>query len=169
MKVAFSTGLVPAVPHLERAVAIAPKFAMAYRNRPERWCLFRSERAGDENNGRRFLNADDHPAVRTVMRLLFDKNGFEVCGEPVNGLDAIEKAQRIHPDLIVLDFCMPVMDGIEASRQLTRLMPGIPLLMFTSHVSKVMEEDAREAGIRRIIAKGESFQRLIDDARELLI
>jgi hypothetical protein len=47
-------------------------------------------------------------------------------------------------------------------------MPDIPLMMFTSHVSKVMEEDARKAGIRRIIAKGESFQRLTDDARELL-
>ena len=116
----------------------------------------------------RILIADDHAGVRTVLRSLFDKNGFEVCGEAVNGQDAIEKAQEFHPDLIVLDFCMPVMDGLEASRQLTRLMPDIPLMMFTSHVSKVMEEDARKAGIRRIIAKGESFQRLTDDARELL-
>jgi two-component system chemotaxis response regulator CheY len=99
---------------------------------------------------------------------LFDKNGFEVCGEAVNGLDAIAKAEEFHPDLIVLDFCMPVMDGLEASRQLTKLMPGVPLMMFTSHVDKNMEEDARKAGIRRIIAKGEPFQRLMDDARELL-
>jgi two-component system, chemotaxis family, chemotaxis protein CheY len=116
----------------------------------------------------RILIADDHAAVRTALRSLFDENGFEGCGEAVNGLDAIEKAQEFHPDLIVLDFCMPVMDGLEASRQLTRLMPDIPLMMFTSHVSKVMEEDAREAGIRRIVAKGESFQRLMDDARDLL-
>jgi chemotaxis response regulator CheB len=68
---------------------------------------------------------------------LFDASGFEVGGEGVNGLDAIAKAQEFHPDLIVLDFCMPVMDGLEASRQLTRLMPDIPLMMFTSHVSKV--------------------------------
>jgi hypothetical protein len=47
-------------------------------------------------------------------------------------------------------------------------MPDIPLMMFTSHVDKVMEEDARKAGMHRIVAKGESFQRLIDDARELL-
>jgi hypothetical protein len=50
----------------------------------------------------------------------------------------------------------------------SRLMPGVPLMMFTSHVDKVMEEDARKAGIRRIVAKGESFQRLMDDARALL-
>jgi two-component system chemotaxis response regulator CheY len=116
----------------------------------------------------RILIADDHAAVRTVLRSLFDKNGFEVCGEAVNGLDAIAKAEEFHPDLIVLDFCMPVMDGLEASRQLTKLMPDVPLMMFTSHVSKVMEEDALKAGIRRIIAKGESFQRLMDDAKELL-
>jgi CheY-like chemotaxis protein len=63
---------------------------------------------------------------------------------------------------------MPVMDGLEASRQLTKLMPDVPLMMFTSHVSKVMEEDALKSGIRRIIAKGESFQRSMDDAKELL-
>jgi CheY-like chemotaxis protein len=83
-------------------------------------------------------------------------------------LDAIEKAQEFRPDSIVLDFGMPVMDGLEAPRQLTRRMPDIPLMMFTSHVDKVMEEDARKAGMHRIVAKGESFQRLIDDARELL-
>ena len=116
----------------------------------------------------RILIADDHAAVRTVLRSLFDKHGFEVCGEAVNGLDAIEKAEEFRPDSIVLDFCMPVMDGLEASRQLTRRMPEIPLMMFTSHVDKVMEEDARKAGMHRIVAKGESFQRLIDDARELL-
>jgi CheY-like chemotaxis protein len=71
-------------------------------------------------------------------------------------------------DLIVLDFCMPVMDGFEASRQLTKLMPDVPLLMLTSHVGKVMKEDALKAGIRRIIAEGEFFKRLMDDARELL-
>jgi two-component system chemotaxis response regulator CheY len=116
----------------------------------------------------RILIADDSPAVRTALRALFDKNGFKVCGEAVNGLDAIEKAQEFHPDLIVLDFCMPVMDGLEASRRLTKLMPDVPLLMLTSHVGKVMEEDALKAGIRRIAAKGGSFQRLMDDARELL-
>jgi two-component system chemotaxis response regulator CheY len=116
----------------------------------------------------RILIADDHAAVRTVLRSLFDKNGFEVCGEAINGLDALQKAQEFHPDLIALDFCMPVMDGLEASRQLTKLMPDVPLLMLTSHVGKVMEEDALKAGIRRIAAKGGSFQRLMDDARELM-
>jgi two-component system chemotaxis response regulator CheY len=119
-------------------------------------------------NLHRILIADDHAAVRTALRSLFDRSGFEVCGEAVNGVEAIEKAEEFRPDLIVLDFCMPVMDGLEASRQIANLMPDVPLMMFTSHVSKVMEEDARKAGIRRIIAKGESIQKLLDDARELL-
>jgi CheY-like chemotaxis protein len=76
----------------------------------------------------RILIADDHPVVRTALRSLFHRHGLEVCGEAVNGRDAIEKAEEFHPDLIVLDLCMPVMDGLEASRQLTKTMPDVPLL-----------------------------------------
>jgi chemotaxis response regulator CheB len=77
------------------------------------------------------------------------RTALRCVGEAVNGLDVIEKARLFHPDLIVPDICMPVMDGLEASRQLTRLMPDIPLMMFTSHGSKVMGGPTRHqcAGI----------------------
>jgi two-component system chemotaxis response regulator CheY len=95
-------------------------------------------------------------------------NGFEVCGEAVNGYDAIEKAQVLRPDLIVLDLSMPVMNGLDAARQLTKLMPKVPLIMFTNQISEMMKEEAREAGIRSIISKNESYKKLINHALEVL-
>ena len=114
------------------------------------------------------LIVDDHVAVRKALRSLFDLNGFTVCGEAVNGQDAIEKAQRLHPDLIVLDLSMPVMDGFEAARELTKLMPDIPLMMFTNHVSRLMELNARSAGIWKVISKNEPYEGLMYHARKFL-
>jgi two-component system chemotaxis response regulator CheY len=116
----------------------------------------------------RILIVDDHAAVRKSLRLLFDVNGFEVCGEAVNGYDAIEKAQVLRPDLILLDLCMPVMNGLDAARQLTKLMPKVPLIMFTNQISEIMEEEAREVGIRSIISKNESYKKLINHALDVL-
>jgi len=75
---------------------------------------------------------DDHPAIRTALRMAFERQpGFTVCGEAEDGFDAIGKAKRLAPDLIVLDLRMPVMDGLEAARELKRLFPQTPLMMLT--------------------------------------
>ncbi len=63
---------------------------------------------------------------------------------------------------------MPVMNGLEAARQLTKLMPEIPLMMFTSYVGSVLEQEAHNAGVRRIVPKTHPFDGLMDAARELL-
>jgi two-component system chemotaxis response regulator CheY len=68
---------------------------------------------------KRILIVDDNAAIRTVSRFLFDVPGFEVCGEAVDGADAIKKAQDLCPDLIVLDLSMPEMNGRETARELT--------------------------------------------------
>jgi len=114
------------------------------------------------------LIVDDHVAVRKALRSLFNLNGLTVCGEAVNGRDAIEKAMRLHPDLIVLDLSMPVMDGLEAARELTKLLPDIPLMMFTNHVSHLMELNARSAGIWKVISKNEPYEGLMYHARKFL-
>lgn len=114
------------------------------------------------------LIVDDHVAVRKALRSLFDLNGFTVCGEAVNGQDAVEKAQRLHPDLIVLDLSMPVMDGFEAARELANLLPELPLIILTNDAGAIGEEDARKLGIRRVLSKREPVQQLIDEVRELV-
>ena len=65
-----------------------------------------------------------------------------VCGEAENGKEAIEKAQQLRPELIVLDLSMPVMNGLEAARILRRLMPSVPLIMYSAFGDKLIERQA---------------------------
>jgi CheY-like chemotaxis protein len=78
------------------------------------------------------LIADDNAFVRQRLRELFDREpDFEVCAEVENGRKAIEEARDSHPDLILLDLSMPVMNGLDAARALKRLMPEAPIVMFS--------------------------------------
>src|SRR6476619_784001 len=80
------------------------------------------------------LVADDNEIVRReICRLLLRETECEVCGEAEHGLDAIEKSQQLHPNLIILDLSMPVMNGIDAARVLRLRMPTVPIIMFTSY------------------------------------
>jgi CheY-like chemotaxis protein len=92
---------------------------------------------------------------------------WRVAAEAVNGKEAIELAQQLDPDLIILDFSMPVMNGLEAARELKRLRPSIPLLLFTSYVTPMLEADALTAGCFALLSKEEP-QALFDSIRSLL-
>jgi DNA-binding NarL/FixJ family response regulator len=117
---------------------------------------------------KRILIVDDNAAIRTVSRFLLDTAEFKVCGEAIDGRDAIEKARELRPDLIVLDLAMPRMNGLDAARELTNLMPEIPLIMFTNHSNRILEEEAWSAGIHTVLSKSQPFEQLMDRARELL-
>ncbi len=79
------------------------------------------------------LIVDDNAFIRQALCDIFKREAdFEVCGEAENGREAIEKAQQLHPDLIVMDVSMPVMNGIEAARVLKGLMPTVPKLFSAS-------------------------------------
>ena len=116
---------------------------------------------------KRVLIADDSPSVRKLVLVLFKSNGFSICGEAENGAQAIEKARQTRPDIIVLDYSMPVMDGIRAAKSLKQLMPRVPLLLFTVHDSWVLEKEALAAGVAAIVSK-EKASDLIIKARTLL-
>ncbi len=78
------------------------------------------------------LIVDDNVHVRKSLRWTIERElEWQVCGEATNGAEGVSAATRLKPDIIVLDLSMPVMNGIEAARQLKRLIPGIHLLMFT--------------------------------------
>src|SRR5882762_234500 len=86
------------------------------------------------------LIVDDHPAIRRALRTAFEcQPGFTVCGEAEDGSDAISKAQKLAPDLIVLDLRMPVMDGLAAARARKKMMPKVPLMMLTCYHSSAAE------------------------------
>jgi DNA-binding NarL/FixJ family response regulator len=114
------------------------------------------------------LIVDDNAYIRLGLYELFKRESdFEVCGEAENGKEAIAKALDLHPDLIVLDLSMPVMNGLEAARQLKRLMPDVPLIMY-SLLGDIVEEQARLAGISELISKSQPAAILIKKARSLL-
>jgi len=117
---------------------------------------------------KRVLIADDNPVVRKAVCSLFTFDGFAVCGEAGDGAQAIEEAKQTRPDIVVLDFSMPVLDGIGAAKALKRIMPHVPLILFTAHTSSALEKDALAAGIGAIISKQQDPSDLVNKAQELL-
>ena len=115
------------------------------------------------------LLVDDNPAIRMALRrFLEDHTDFEVCGEANDGLEAIEKAAQLQPDLIVLDLSMPRMDGLKAARELRQRMPQMHLILFTMHAAATSQNEAAAAGFDAVISKTEGLQTLIDKVQTLL-
>ena len=114
------------------------------------------------------LLVDDSPSIRTVIRWhLESQAGLEVCGEASDGMEAVEKALVLSPDLIVMDFVMPRMNGLEAARELTRKTPRVPIILFTGDESAVTVSDAIQAGIWAIVSKRE-FHKLLPEVLNVL-
>jgi DNA-binding NarL/FixJ family response regulator len=116
----------------------------------------------------RILIVDDSPLVRQRLRDLLETHpGWNVCGEAVNGQDAVNQAAELNPNLIVLDFLMPGMDGMQAAREIGKLVPHVPILMFTMHLSRQLVEEARNVGIRGAVAKSD-VRHVIEGVEALL-
>ena len=115
------------------------------------------------------LIVDDSASIREAVCGLFEREAdFKVCGEAENGKVAVEKAQELSPDLIVLDLSMPVMNGLDAARVLKRLMPTVPLIMFSAFGDGSVRYQARLVGISEVVSKSEHASVLILKARSLV-
>jgi len=115
------------------------------------------------------LIVDDNRYIRQSLCEQFQRESdFEVCGEAENGKEAIAKALELHPDLIVLDHSMPVMNGLDAARELTKLMPTVPLIMYSAFGDTFMEQQARLIGISELVSKSQPAVILVRKARSLL-
>jgi DNA-binding NarL/FixJ family response regulator len=118
---------------------------------------------------KRILIADDLEHTRNLVRsFLQEELGFQVCGEAVDGYDAIEKAQKLKPDLIILDVSMPRMGGIEAAPRLKTLLPQTPIILFTLHEGLMKSFDARDIGVDAVVAKDRGISSLADSVQNLL-
>jgi len=115
------------------------------------------------------LIADDSVFIREALCNLFEREeDFDVCGEAENGKEAVEKAQALHPDLILLDLSMPVMNGLDATRALKRLMPEVPIIMYSAYGDSSTEKEARSAGVSALVSKSEHTSVLLGKARGAL-
>jgi DNA-binding NarL/FixJ family response regulator len=101
------------------------------------------------------LVADDNPYIRKALCRLFEtEEDYDLCAQAENGKQAIELALQCRPDLIILDSSMPVMNGLEAARQLKRLMPSIPIILFSLHDHAFMASAAGgDFPVDRIVSK----------------
>jgi DNA-binding NarL/FixJ family response regulator len=104
----------------------------------------------------RILVVDDSPTMRrSLRRLLESHDHWKVCDEASDGREAIQKFGDDKFDVIVLDFQMPVMDGLTAAKHITSRCPDTPILMVTMHASSQLAHEARKAGIRGVCAKAD--------------
>jgi DNA-binding NarL/FixJ family response regulator len=113
------------------------------------------------------LLVDDNAFIRHALRQSFTSQAdLEVCGEAQNGLEAIERAQELHPDLIIMDLSMPVMNGLDAAHTLRKLMPATPVIMFSQYCD-VFSDNERSAGVTAFVSKSDHLSVLIDKVRSL--
>jgi DNA-binding NarL/FixJ family response regulator len=104
------------------------------------------------------LIADDSALVRHSIRSCIEQNSdWEVCGEAENGKVAVEKVRELHPDVVILDFSMPGMNGLDAARQITRIAPRTAMLMLTLYNYEQLSNDAHAAGIKDVLSKSDEM------------
>ena len=116
----------------------------------------------------RILIADDHELVRRGVRsVLRTRPDIEVCGEAIDGRDAVEQAWRLSPDLIVMDISMPTLNGLEATREIRRILPEIDILILSQHNSPEMMRQALNAGARGYVVKTAISEDLLDGIDKL--
>src|SRR5262245_22891115 len=111
----------------------------------------------------RILLADDHKVVRNgLRRTLEEYDGWEVCGEGGDGREAVNLALQLKPDIAILDLAMPILDGLEATRQIKKAVPQVEVLIFTMHHIEDMIRSALEAGARGFVLKAKDELELVE-------
>jgi DNA-binding NarL/FixJ family response regulator len=115
------------------------------------------------------LVVDDNEAIRKLTRLLLEtQTDLEVCGEAVDGVDAIKKTKELKPDLVLLDLSMPRMNGIEAASVIRGIMPQVLIVLFTLYKETLGNAVVSVVGIDAVVSKPDGWRTLIQCIRGLL-
>ena len=118
----------------------------------------------------RILVADDHDMVRRGLRSLLEPHGdLVICGEATNGLQAVAMAEKLRPNLVIMDITMPELNGIEAVRRIRKALPDCEILVLTMHHSEQLVEELLDAGVRGYVLKtdaGELVETAVRHLRE---
>ena len=117
---------------------------------------------------KRVLIADDSTSVRDVIRsFLRDHQEIEICGEAIDGLDTIEKAQRLKPDLILLDLVMPEINGAVVASILKQKMPNVRIILFTMYSENVSKAFSSAVGIDAVLSKPDGMSHVVESINSL--
>lgn len=110
----------------------------------------------------RILIADDHPVIRKIVRSTLQAHPhFDVCGEAMNGAQAIEEAKKLRPDVVVLNITMPVLNGFEAAREIKTILPQSAIVILSSNADQRFIEEAKKIGVRAYVAKTKAGEALV--------
>lgn len=107
------------------------------------------------------LLADDHAVVRQGLRALLERAGFQVVGEAGDGQEAIHLAEKFHPDVAVLDVAMPLLNGIDAARGITKVSPRTKTILLTMYIQDRNVLEGLRAGVRGVVVKSKAFDELL--------
>ncbi len=121
-----------------------------------------------QSRGKTVLVVDDSLLVRRTVCSALISGGFDVCGEANDGQEAIELAEKLSPDLIILDLSMPVMNGLQAAPVLRTVVPNSPIILFTIYTTKILEQQLRTIEVDAVLSKGETLSNLVEKAHALL-
>jgi DNA-binding NarL/FixJ family response regulator len=113
------------------------------------------------------LLVDDHPVLRQGLRVLLEREHFEVVGEASDGLEGIEAAQKLQPDIVVLDLAMPTLNGVSAVRGITKAAPRTKVILLTMHTEEHHVLDALRAGVKGCVSKAQAAEHLIQAIHEV--
>jgi len=122
-----------------------------------------------EMNNARLLIVDDHEIFRRGLRALLEPSSeWQICGEAVDGLDAVEQCKSLKPDIVVLDVSMPRLNGLEAARLIRRENPESKIVIITQHDSPQIRSAALDAGARAFVTKSAVGSELVSALRNLI-
>jgi DNA-binding NarL/FixJ family response regulator len=125
-----------------------------------------SEAADKADHPIRLLLADDHRMLRESLRRAMEDNGFDVVGEAPDGAEAVRLAEEHRPDVILMDVTMPVLDGVEATRQVRDRLPGTQVVILTMHADREVLVNAIRAGAAGYLVKDCSTEEVVDTVRK---
>jgi len=114
------------------------------------------------------LIADDHPLIRQGLRALLEQHGFTIVGEAADGREATQLAQELEPDVAVLDLAMPLLNGLDAAREITRTSRRTKTILVTVHTADQYVLAALQAGVRGYVLKSQATAELVQAVQEVM-
>lgn len=113
----------------------------------------------------RIVLADDHAMIRQGLKLVLETEGFDVAGEASNGAEAVELCQKVRPDVAVLDISMPLLNGIDAARQILKHQPGAKIILLTAHTHERYAVESLRHGVTGYLLKENAADELVQAVR----
>jgi DNA-binding NarL/FixJ family response regulator len=110
--------------------------------------------------------ADDHQIVRQGLKVLLEREGFKIVGEASNGQEAVQLAQKFQPDVAVLDLAMPILNGLDAAREIQRVSPKTKTILLTMHTESHYILEGLQLGAKGFVMKTHASEDLVQAIRE---